>query len=156
VIAEEDSDEALATRGKVSIAKQLADDRGIPHKFCDPTEQQRRDIGYRDGQSLELEIFMADTTGLSHDDIFRKARAIEICRYFPIRERFWLEQMNPAPNTAVVFICGDLHIESFGKILEAAGYPHRVFVRGIGLTAEDARFDEALRYLREHPEVLIE
>lgn len=152
-IGEEDSEEALAKRKKVSIAKSIADEKGIEHRFCDPTEAQRLAIGYRDGQMLEIQIFMSDQQGMSHDEIFLKARAIEIGRYFPIRERFWLEQLGGCRDADAIFICGDLHIESFGKILEAEHVPYNVIKRGIGVTPEDARFNRAVEYLAEHPEL---
>jgi hypothetical protein len=60
LIAEEDSEEALADRHEVSIARDIANQNNIEHRFCDPTQEQRRAIGYRDGQSLELNIFMHD------------------------------------------------------------------------------------------------
>jgi hypothetical protein len=156
LIAEEDSADALAVRGKVSIGKEIAGKYGIEHMFCDPTEEQRRALGYRDGQSLELEIFMRDSKGLSNEEIFCKARAIEIGRYFPMREQFWLQRLNGFLDSGVVFVCGDLHIESFGNMLESKGVPCRVVQRGIGLQPEDARFDKAVQYLKEHPEVISE
>ena len=52
-----------------------------------------------------------------------------------------------------IFICGDLHIESFGKILDAAQVPFKVVERGIRATAEDARFYMAVEYLAQHPEL---
>jgi hypothetical protein len=45
-ISEEDSEEARTKRGKVSVAKGIADEKGIDHRFCDPTDAQRQAIGY--------------------------------------------------------------------------------------------------------------
>ncbi len=151
-IAEEDSEEALAKRGQVSIAKGIADERRIDHRFCDPTDAEREAIGYRDGQSLEIEIFMGDQDGMSNEEIFCKARAIEIGRYFPIRERFWLERLCGCRDVEAIFICGDLHIETFGNILTGDAIAYRVVERGIGAT-EDARFYGAVQYLADHPEL---
>ncbi len=153
LIAEEDSEEALLKRNRISLAKEIADEHGIEHRFCDPNEEQRRAIGYQDGGWLETQMFMSDREGLSNEEIFCRARAIEIGRYFPIRERFWLDRLCGCTDADVVFVCGDLHIESFGKILDSNGIPSRIVQRAIGLTEEDRRFDEALRYLREHPEL---
>jgi hypothetical protein len=152
-ISEEDSEEALAKRKKVSIAKSIADEKGIEHRFCDPTEAERQAIAYRDGQMLEIQIFMNDQESMSHDEIFLKARAIEIGRSFPTRERFWLERPGDCRDADAIFICGDLHIESFGKILDAEHLSYNVVKRGIGVTPEDARFNRAVEYLAEHPEL---
>jgi hypothetical protein len=153
LIAEEDSEEALLKRSRISLAKELADEHGIEHRFCDPNEEQRRAMGYQDGSWLETQIFMGDREGLSHEEIFCRARAIEIGRYFPIRERFWLDRLYGCTDADVIFVCGDLHIEGFGNILESSGIPSSVVQRAIGLTEEDGRFDAALKYLRAHPEL---
>ena len=79
-IGEEDSEENLRALNRISIAKGIADEQHIEHRFCDPNPAERDALGYRDGQSLELEIFMSDEDGLSNDEIFCKARAIEIVR----------------------------------------------------------------------------
>ena len=117
-IAEEDSEEALTNRRRVSITKSIADEKGIEHRFCDPTDAERKAIGYRDGQMLEIDLFMRDQGEMTNDEMFCKARAIEIGRYFPIRERFWLERLSGCRDVDAIFICGDLHVETFGKILD--------------------------------------
>lgn len=97
---------------------------------------------------------MQDQEGLPNKEIFLRARATEIARYFPIREAFWLKRLASDLNREVIFVCGDAHVESFGRQLEERAVPYRVFERGIGLTDEDAWFDEALLYLRDHPELI--
>lgn len=93
-IAEEDSEEALAERNETSIAKRIADELAIEHRFCDPNRRERDAIKYKDGSRLELELFMGDQEGLSNEEIRLKGRAIEIAQYFPVRERFWLQRLN--------------------------------------------------------------
>ena len=90
---------------------------------------------------------MSDEAGLSNDEIFCKARAIEIARYFPLRERFWLNRLNGCRDAQAIFACGDLHIETFGQILSDNDVQYRIVRRGIGLTPEDERFCQALEYL---------
>jgi hypothetical protein len=152
-IAEEDSQEALAERQGVSIAKEIAEKMGVEHRYCDPTRGERRAIGYKDGQTLELELFMHGDMGLSSDEIRNRARAIEIARYFPIRERFWLERLSDCLDRDGVFICGDGHIQSFGRLLESNGIPYTVVERGIGWNKEDEWFHAAQHYLDQHPEL---
>jgi hypothetical protein len=156
LIAEEDSEEALANRGQMSIAKSLASEFGINHLFCDPTRTQRLAMGYRDGQGLEWDLFVHDNAGLSNREIQLKARAIEIGRYFPMRERFWLERIGNHRDEDIVFVCGDGHVASFCRLLDAEGIRYRVVERGIGLTEADAWFEDAVQYLNDHPEVLNE
>jgi hypothetical protein len=156
LIAEELSEEALESPPppRTSIAKEIAG--GIEHRFCDPIQTQRRTIGYK--SLIDIEIGMS----MSRWDFPAEQRrcaasAIEIGRYFPIREKFWLDCINAkvCHEEEVVFACGDLHIESgsFTKLLEQNGVPHRVVKRRIGV-AEDDPYYRALEYLRTHPEIL--
>jgi hypothetical protein len=159
-IAEEDSAEALCERYQVSIAKEIAHEQGIEHRFCDPTREQRKAIGCVDGQTLEREMLMHDDSNLSNEETRIKARAIETARNSPIRERFWLERLDGCRDHDAVFICGDGHIDSFGRLLKSNGVPCVVVERGIGLNEEDEKmgwFDaEVQKYLNGHPELMNE
>jgi hypothetical protein len=148
-IAEEFSEEALAEISGDSIAKEIALESGIQHRFCDPNSDERYAIGYRDYPS----IFMGLNEELSDEERHCKARAIEICRYFPLREEFWLERLKEFHGKDGVFVCGDGHIESFTHRLDANQIPFVIVERGIGLTSEDDGFYEAVQYLRQHPEI---
>jgi hypothetical protein len=153
-VSEEDSEEALAGRQQISIAKELADAQGIEHRFCDPTSEQRRALRYKDGQTLEIEIIMHDDQGLSNEEIHLKARAIELGRYFPIRERFWLGRLDGCRDHDVIFVCGDAHVESFTALLEREGIQHRIVERGIGVSEADHEdFCRIVAYLTAHPEL---
>lgn len=152
-VAEEDSEEALANRREVSIAREIAEENGIAHRFCDPNREQRRALGYKDGQMLEIEIFTQDDGGLSNDEIRLKARAIEIGRYFPVRENFWLERLNGLLERDGIFICGDGHVDGLSRLLQTRNVPYTTERRGIGLTEEDGWFTVALQHLKEHPEL---
>ena len=148
-IAEEFSEEALAEIAELSIAKEIAFESSIQHRFCDPNSDERQAIGYRDYVSL----FMGLQEDLSEEESRRKARAIEICRYFPLREEFWLGRLKEFHGKDGVFICGDGHIESFTHRLDTNHISFAIVERGIGLTPEDYGFFEAVRYLKEHPEI---
>ncbi len=153
-VAEEDSEEALARRGQTSIARQICTARGIEHRFCDPTIAERRAINYKDEQTLEFEILRTRTEDLSDDEIHLKGRAIELGRFFPIREQFWLARLNGCRDHDAVFICGNAHIESFTGLLHSEGVPYGVVERGIGVTNEEnADFHRVVEYLRAHPEL---
>lgn len=154
LIAEENSEEALATNRQTSIAKEVADEAEIEHRLCDPNQEQRQAIGYVDGATMEMAMFMSNEGSLSDDEIRNKARAIEIARYFPLRERFWLDRLEDYCNRDVLFICGDAHVQTFARLLEREGTPCRVLERGIGVNDEDRLwFDQALQYLAGHPEL---
>ena len=145
-IAEEDSEEALVIRQRTSIAKSLADEHRIEHRFCDPTPAQREAMNYKDGQTLIFELLYHNRDERLEPELKVKGRAIEIVRYFPVREQFWLERLNGLYPSEGIFVCGDAHIENFGRLLESKGIGHRVVQRGIGLTQEDITRINARRY----------
>ncbi len=156
-IAEEYSEESLIEQLVDSIAKEIALENGIVHKFCDPNSKERRDIGYWDYVSIFLDLRSSrDDENLPEQELHLKARAIEIGRYFPAREQFWLDRLNECPGHDGIFICGDAHIEGFTRLLDTNQLRWSIVARGIGISLEeetDIRQD--FQYLREHPELAI-
>jgi hypothetical protein len=70
------------------------------------------------------------------------ACSIEMANHFPQREQFWLERLVGYEGDAL-FICGDGHVETFGRLLERKRIEYKVVERGIGVTDEDRqRFQE--------------
>lgn len=153
LVAEEQSQEALGQ--KISIPQRIAQERGIEHRFCDPNTAQRTAMGYRDRMAIGQDIFFSDEGWvLSPAEIDAKAGAIEIARYFPMRERFWLEKLNDCLHLEIGFVCGDGHVEGFVKLLDSKGITHRIWAREIGVNDEDRMtMGNALSYLEEHPDI---
>lgn len=152
-IAEEDSEEALASRKSFSLAKPIAKKFDIEHRFCDPTMDERKEIGYRDNSNLQVNIFMHDDRNMTQQEIQAKARASEIAKYWRVREEFWLRKLNDL-KTNVIFVCGDGHVETFTALLSEKEIPFEVVERGIGVNEhDDAEMAAGRQYLREHPEV---
>jgi hypothetical protein len=139
------------SRGEVSIAKEIASEKSIDHRFCEPNKKERSDIGSKNFSEIALGLAM--TERLSDEELNCKARAIEIGRYFPIRERFWLTRLDGCRDVDGIFICGDLHVESFGRLLKQEGIQYRVVERGIGRNEQDEPYYRAMQYFIEHPEL---
>ena len=153
VIGEEQSQEALGER--ISIPREVAQKAGIESRFCDPDSIQRQAMGYRDRQAILQDVFLGDDGwNLSAVDLDAKAGAIEIVRYFPLREQYWLERLTDQKHSETAFVCGNAHIESFTDLLTKNGIPSRVVKRGIAVNQEDGyRTEIALAYLEKHPEL---
>lgn len=73
-VAEEDSEEALMRRGSRSLARPVAMRCGVEHRFCDPTTDERKRIGYLSGEYLQIQSFMHDDRNMTQEDIQAKAR----------------------------------------------------------------------------------
>jgi hypothetical protein len=158
-VAEEYSEEAEKESKRLSLTPRVAAENGAKHRFCDPTKEERKKIGYVGQQDLHLYIGMHDNDwNISNDDARRKSWALDIGKYFEVRERFWLEKIADLKEKTVVFVCGDAHVDTFTKQLKAKGWDVHVAARGVGgITDEDQRnIAEGLQYLKEHPEILDE
>jgi hypothetical protein len=150
LIVEEDNEEFLANRGEISISREVADETsGIEHRFCEPNNKERLEIGSKNFSSIALELSMAES--LSEEELGCKARAIEISHYFPIRERFWLKRLSDCCDSDAILICGDMHVESFGRMLKDEGIPHEIVERGIGVNEANEPYYAALKYLEDPP-----
>jgi len=161
LVAEELSEYALQKLskekgiGQESLTRTIAIGAGVAHRFCDPDDQARARIGYVEGSSLIMGIALGDHDHLSNAEINHRAYSIEVGKYWPLREKFWLEQLEDTRDKDVVFVCGDAHIESFQALLKQAGIESTVQKRHIGLTEYDDKFIDAVRTcLRENPELL--
>lgn len=157
-VAEEYSEEAEQRTQRQSLTPRVALENGAKHRFCDPNQVERRRIRYLDIQDLHLLISMQrKETKISNEEAEVKAWALSIGKYFGRRERFWLQRIEDIKDKALIFVCGDVHVDAFSKLLEGAGWKVNIVARGIGVTDEDrSSFAAGLRYLRDHPEILEE
>ncbi len=111
-IAEEMSFEALERHGvHQSVCQQVADALRIPHRFCDPSSQERRDLGIIEDDDIRLRGFFADQ---DQQEVEAKVRAS-----YGIRERRWLEYLLELDSWPVMFVCGADHVEPFRALLKA-------------------------------------
>jgi hypothetical protein len=151
VIAEEHSCEALGESH--SIARWLAGEYKLEHRFCDPPMEERRKMGYKGRDQLEIEIFTHSWDVPPQDVICGRAGAIEMVTYFPMRERYWLQCLSEVLAQDVLFICGQAHIESLSQLLKSEEVDVTVVAERIGVNAEDDRLMTLARnYLAAHPD----
>jgi len=153
LIAEEFETGILAKLSCESIAKRLADNGQIEHRFCDPDSEQRQMIGYRDYVSIFHDLLNHNEDNLQDNELLVKARAIEVGRFFPVREEYWLQQIGDLIDGAVAFVCGDAHIDGFESLLRSKGILSRVVERGIGVDPNETSHLQALNYLEQYPEL---
>ena len=113
-IAEEMSQEALAnwhvTR---SLCHQLAITAGVPHRYCDLYEAQRRAAGVRHEHEIKVVGFFSRW---STEKIEQEVRASH-----SIRERHWVKELLDLDNWPVLFICGAEHVLPFQQLPQEKG-----------------------------------
>lgn len=133
-----------------SITREMADTAKVQHRYCDPDQDARDKMGYVEGSTLALQF----ATGHDPTDYNERGFATEVVKYWPLRERYWLDQLHDVLNKDIVFVCGDAHLESFGELLKKNGTPSTVVVRHIGLTeADDEWWLRIQAYIKAHPEL---
>jgi hypothetical protein len=67
-------------------------------------------------------------------EIEKIAYAHEIAHQFPIRERFWLNELKQANAGHILFVCGDIHLRTFPKLLKVDGIESEIIKEGIGVS----------------------
>jgi hypothetical protein len=96
IIAEENNTDVLkkfsATK---SIASAVASEIGIEHLFCEPSIQERAQLGITD---------------IAYPSDIEK------------RENFWLEKLKKVKETPILFILGADHVGSFSKLANNSGF----------------------------------
>jgi hypothetical protein len=153
-IAEEWRQELLDREGEVSIAKEIASENGIIHRFCDPTYAERAHLKVEDLHSINKVIREKDGDRTPEWEIEKKANAILIGRYFPVREQFWLDRIREFGNMDGLLVCGDGHVDTFGRLLSGHQIGSTVLARAIGFVEGQAAANrEDIRYLEQHPEL---
>jgi hypothetical protein len=121
LLAEEMNEEALLLRkAKGSLLVKIAKDLNIEHRFCDPNTVEREQIG------AKIEV-IAKKLGLPQRKFYWSNEVAKITpEDFRLRESFWLDMIKNKLDVNIIFLCGDDHIESFGKHLAIKSIDHRV------------------------------
>lgn len=104
-----------------SIAKVVAEKIGLPHSYCGPGREERKEFGISTENLLEAQKFHYEWT----DNDFRER--VEKDR--KKREAIWLERLKLIYEDPMLFICGIAHLESFGMLLETNGYEYNILGR---------------------------
>ena len=121
-VAEEYSEEAEQLTKRQSLTPKVAIENGAKHRFCDPSQAERRRLRYIGHQDLHLLIGMHDPNwNISNEEAEAKAWALSIGKYFERRERFWLQEIADIKDKTVIFVCGDAHVDTFGRTSRDCG-----------------------------------
>jgi hypothetical protein len=153
IVAEEYSQDALKSASlfapKEFFTKRIADEFNARHLLCDtPFNYKYKDLGFQgiDGWIEQLDqLKVKPSTG----KIEVLARALEVVKDIPLRENYWLKQLDESLKEDFVFVCGDYHVDTFGKLLASKKICHTVVERGIGVPESMADENNAVRTYAE-------
>jgi hypothetical protein len=140
LIAEEFSLESLRTREitrnapQEPFTKQIANNAGIRHRFCEPDLRTKLALGYQ-GTSGWLHHIDELWDPVTEPNRTLLAGALEVLKDFPPREEYWLNQIEDVLQESVIFVCGDGHIKSFGTYLRENKIESVVVKQQVGMSA---------------------
>jgi hypothetical protein len=144
LLAEEDHPSYLSEDGAESLLLPIAQSHGIRHLYVEADRATQRKLGYKTVDVIkELLIARGDLSA-------HAASAHKIAHQFPIRERFWLAEIDKAVAGKVLLVFGDLHLATFTGLLASGGIPYSIFAERVGVdTANDPEY-AALKYAEDN------
>jgi hypothetical protein len=144
LLAEEDHPSYLSEDDAESILQPIAQCHGIPHFFIEADRATQKKLGYKTVDMIkELLIARGDGSATA-------ASAHKIAHQFPIRERFWLTELNRTAAANMLLICGDLHFTTFTNLLAAEGILYSILAERVGVDAANDPEYGALKYAQDH------
>jgi hypothetical protein len=126
-LAEEMNDEFLQRECNAheSVCRKMATELRITHIMCEPTTEERRQIGYID---KPWEEFVAEDDTGCNDKIYSAFCSFHR-KQWPIRENFWFDKLKQYLSDNVLFICGARHADRFSRLLQGKGFKNQVICR---------------------------
>ncbi len=115
ILAEEWSEQALKAWGSnTDTLRTIAKKLEIEHIFCDPDDAERKKIGYPTRQDMRKTLNLPSTFNTETDlEEANKKIKEEERKFYPIREKYWLEILGDKIQEDILFVCGDDHIKTF-------------------------------------------
>lgn len=126
LLAEELSEESIEfLQGKDSVVRQLATERHITHIFCDANSDQRRELGILKSDELKIKFGYGRCLTHKQQDHIDE----EEVKFWPIREKFWLDKVTAITANKCLFVLGANHVESFSELLSNQGFNAEIKIR---------------------------
>lgn len=144
LLAEEDHPSYLTGDGAESILLPIAESHDLRHIFVEADRATQMSLGYKD---LNMIHDLLAARGISSQVI---ANAHKFAHQFPIREQYWLQQLNKTGASNILLIFGDLHLTSFTAFLTAKQIPYSIYAERIGIDSANDPEYEGLQYALDH------
>jgi hypothetical protein len=143
LLAEEDHPSYLSEDDAESILQPMARSCGIAHLFVEADRATQKALGYKTVDIIKV-LLIARGDGSA-----TAASAHKIAHQFPIRERFWLTEINRTNANNVLLVCGDLHFTTLTNLLAAEGVPYSILAERVGVDATNDPEYQALQYAQD-------
>jgi hypothetical protein len=122
-IGEETNLEIEGRTNKESIARLIAEGMHPPLLYvpCEANSEERKALGIPTAEEI---LDRCRREGIGGD--FEQCRDSELLKYFPLREKFWIERLRQVAVWPVLFLCGPDHIRTFSCRLTENGIPCKI------------------------------
>jgi hypothetical protein len=118
----------------------------IIHVFAEPESAEKRARGYKEQDVIEALL----KRRLHINPTPEQTMAHVIAHQHPIRERLWLDRISEHMSNEIFFVCGDIHLITFSKLLERERIDHKVIASRIGVRNLDTLEYRALKFAQDN------
>jgi hypothetical protein len=136
VVAEELNEKWLEGKnGAKSILKFIKEEHEartgtkILHIFAEPDSIDKSAKGYKDRETIEAIL----SAKMQVEPTPEQIMAHVIAHQHPIRENLWLDTIWEHICGELIFVCGDIHLYTFRKLLKEKRIDSRIIAQGIGV-----------------------
>jgi len=109
-----------------SIAENIAREADIAHLHCDPTQDERKQLGIPTREEIVERLGYKGLPCLTSQQ--GTEVSIEEKKYWDIRERFWLDKLVSSLKEKIIFVVGACHVNRFKVLLDENGHVSQILV----------------------------
>lgn len=122
-IAEETNQEIENRTNKKSIARLIAEGMCPPILYipCEANSEERKALGIPTDEEIHNRC-----RDPGRSEGLEQCRDSELLKYFPLREKFWIERLRQVVVGATLVLCGPDHIRTFFCRLTENGIPCKI------------------------------
>lgn len=135
-VAEELNQEILDRKnGAMSILQSVKENHEartgtkIQHIFAEPDSAAKSAKGYKEPERIKAIL----RARIGKEPTCEQVMAHVVAHQHRIREALWLESVSDYLRSEMLFVCGDIHLYTFPKLLEREGIPYKVFASRVGV-----------------------
>ena len=101
----------------------------IQHIFAEPDQAIKDARHYKERETIAAIL----NAKMQVQPAAEEAIAHVIAHQHPIRESLWLDAIGEHRNDELIFVCGDIHLYTFRRLLEKQKIDSRIVAQGIGV-----------------------
>lgn len=153
VVAEELNQEILDKRNHaksilLAIKKDYEVKAGtkIQHIFAEPCSAEKNAKGYKEPETIKTIL----TARMGVEPASWQVMAHVVAHQHPIREMLWLDAVKDFLGGEMIFVCGDIHLDTFPTLLAKERIDYKITERRIGVDSLCLAEYEGLKFASDN------